>query len=104
MHLFRKIFCLATVFVMAPLVALGAPSITNSYQVVTTVDYVTAKVDERIQKPTSAAQGKVLTYGTNADAESRPEAQYVKVPVATGDPSAASNAPTPTGFASIWLQ
>ncbi len=56
-----------------------------------------------VQKPATAAAGQVLTYGTGATAASQPEAQYIKVPIATGDPSAASNAATPTGFASIWL-
>lgn len=52
-----------------------------------------------IQKPTTAAAGKVLTY--NGDQNSRPIAQYIQVPMATGDPAASG---TVSGTASIWLQ
>ena len=74
---------------------------TTSYKGVPTESAV---VNYAIQKPSSASVGKVLTYGSGATADSRPEAQYIKVPVATGDPSASSNPATPSGFASIWLQ
>ncbi len=59
-----------------------------------------------VQKPSDAANGKVLAYPTTGTvtADTRPVAAYVKVPVATGDPSAASNPATPTDFASIWIQ
>ncbi|MBQ6027115.1 MAG: hypothetical protein IJL21_00980 [Alphaproteobacteria bacterium] len=53
-----------------------------------------------VQKPTSAAAGQVLTYDTGANANSRPVAKYIQVPVATGDPT--SN--TVNDVASIWLQ
>ena len=56
-----------------------------------------------IQKPASASEGKVLSYGTSATADSQPVAQYVKVPVATGDPNA-SGATAPTAFSSVWIQ
>ena len=52
-----------------------------------------------IQKPATAAAGKVLTY--NGDQNSRPIAQYIQVPMATGDPA---NNSTVSGTASIWLQ
>ena len=55
-----------------------------------------------IQKPASAAEGQVLTYGTGANANSRPTAQYIKVPMANGDPTA--NGTTVSSTASIWLQ
>lgn len=62
-----------------------------------------AVVNFAVQKPESVANGKVLTFqsGTLTD---QPTAQYIKVPVATGDPNATSNPANPTGFASIWLQ
>ena len=68
--------------------------------------YPSAKAvyDYAVQKPSTVAEGKVLTYGASATVNSQPEAQYVKVPVATGDPNAVSNPATPTAFASIWLQ
>lgn len=52
-----------------------------------------------IQKPATAAAGKVLTY--NGDQDSRPIAQYIQVPMATGDPATSG---TVSGTASIWLQ
>ena len=52
-----------------------------------------------IQKPATAAAGKVLTY--NGDQNSRPIAQYIQVPMATGDPA---NNGTVSDTASIWLQ
>lgn len=62
-----------------------------------------AVVNFAVQKPESVANGKVLTFqsGTLTD---QPTAQYIKVPVAAGDPNATSNPANPTGFASIWLQ
>jgi len=57
-----------------------------------------------IQKPTSASAGKVLTYGAGATADSQPVAQYIKVPVATGDPNNGGTLDNTTPFVSIWLQ
>ena len=54
-----------------------------------------------VRKPTSAAAGQVLTYDTGANANSRPVAKYIQVPMATGDPATSSNV---TGVVSIWLQ
>ena len=70
-----------------------------------TTKYTSAKAvaDYAIQKPASASEGKVLTYGASATADSQPVAQYVKVPVATGDPNA-SGATAPTAFSSVWIQ
>ena len=96
MCLFRKtcIFGLTILIVTAPFVA-------SATEIVTTKEYVDGT---RVQKPSTATAGQVLTYGTGATADSQPEAQYIKVPIATSDPSASSNPATPTGFASIWLQ
>ena len=54
-------------------------------------------------KPSSVAEGKVLTY-TGSNANSNVSAAFVKVPVASGDPNAASNPATPSTFASIWVE
>lgn len=54
-----------------------------------------------VQKPATATAGQVLMYGTGATADSRPVAQYIQVPMATGDPAASG---TVSGTASIWLQ
>jgi len=54
-----------------------------------------------VRKPTSVSNGKVLTY-TGTDVNSRPEAKYIQVPMATGDPTSGGN--TVSGVASIWLQ
>ena len=61
-----------------------------------------AVAEYAIQKPAAAAEGQVLTYGTGATADSRPTAQYIKVPMANGDPTA--NGTTVSSTASIWLQ
>ena len=53
-----------------------------------------------VRKPTSVSNGKVLTY-TGNDVNSRPEAKYIQVPMATGDPATSG---TVSGVASIWLQ
>ena len=53
-----------------------------------------------VRKPTSVSNGKVLTY-TGNDVNSRPEAKYIQVPMATGDPATTG---TVSGVASIWLQ
>lgn len=55
-----------------------------------------------VRKPTSAAAGQVLTYDTGANANSRPVAKYIQVPMATGDPATSSS--NVTGVVSIWLQ
>ena len=55
-----------------------------------------------VQKPTSATAGQVLTYDTGANANSRPVAKYIQVPMANGDPAA--NGSTVSGVVSIWLQ
>lgn len=62
-----------------------------------------AVVNYAVQKPVSntLADGKVLTF-TSATATDRPEARYIKVPVANGDPNASGTNVTAT--ASIWLQ
>ena len=54
-------------------------------------------------KPSSVAEGKVLTY-TGSNANSNVSAAFVKVPVASGDPNATSNPATPSTFASIWVE
>lgn len=55
-----------------------------------------------VRKPATAAAGQVLTYDTGANANSRPVAKYIQVPMANGDPTSSSN--TVSGVASIWLQ
>ncbi|MBO4683210.1 MAG: hypothetical protein J5611_01355 [Alphaproteobacteria bacterium] len=62
-----------------------------------------AVVSYAVEKPGTVANGKVLTF-TSDTVTDRPTAQYIKVPVATGDPSDANSPASPTGFASIWLQ
>ena len=71
-----------------------------------TTKYPSAKAVAQyaIQKPASASEGKVLTYGSGANADSRPVAQYIKVPVANGDPNNGGTLDSTTPFASIWLQ
>lgn len=59
-----------------------------------------AVAEYAVRKPATAAAGQVLTYDTGANANSRPVAKYIQVPVATGDPT--SN--TVNDVASIWLQ
>lgn len=54
-----------------------------------------------VRKPASVSNGKVLTY-TGTDVNSRPEAKYIQVPMATGDPAASGS--SVTGVVSIWLQ
>ena len=62
-----------------------------------------AVTDFAVQKPASAAAGKVLTYNGNED--TRPTAQYIKVPVADGDPNASgTNFDANNPFVSIWFQ
>jgi len=73
----------------------------NPEQVVTTVEYA---ADYLVQKPSTLREGQVLTFTSNSDPYAQPAAQYVKLPVASGDPNATSNAATPSGFASIWVQ
>lgn len=51
------------------------------------------------KKPSSVANGKVLTY-TGNDANSSVTAGYIKLPVASGAPS--SN--TPSSFVEVWVQ
>jgi hypothetical protein len=78
-------------------------TISDSGNTGSTVKYPSVAAVEQyaIQKPATASAGKVLTYSGNAD--SRPVAQYVKVPMAASDPNT-SGASAPTGYASIWLQ
>ena len=70
---------------------------------VTSKLYVDNVVGAKQDKPASGfAEGKVLTYSGNTAAN--PTASYVKVPVATADPSASSNPGTVSNLASIWIQ
>ena len=66
-----------------------------------TTKYPSAKAVAQyaVQKPANVSNGKVLTY-TSDNANNAPEAKYIQVPVATGDPT--SN--TVNDMASIWLQ
>ena len=68
-----------------------------------TTKYPSAKAVAQygVQKPATATAGQVLMYGTGATADSRPVAQYIQVPMATGDPAVSG---TVSGTASIWLQ
>lgn len=83
----------------------GASGSTVTDYATDTTKYPSAKAvfDYAVQKPATAAAGQVLTYGTGATADSAPVAEYIKIPVATGDPNA-SGATAPTAYASIWLQ
>lgn len=72
-----------------------------------TTKYPSAKAVTQyaIQKPASASKGKVLMYAhddNSANADSRPVAGYIRVPMANGDPT--SNGTTVSDTASIWLQ
>lgn len=64
---------------------------------------VKTAVDAKQTKPASVADGKVLTY-TGNDANTNVTAKYIQVPVATGDPNAATNPATPTALSSLWIQ
>lgn len=75
-------------------------TIANNSSNTTKYTSAAAVAEYAIQKPADAANGKVLTYTGNAD--SRPTAQYIKVPMANGDPTA--NGTTVSNTASIWLQ
>ena len=55
-----------------------------------------------VQKPTAATAGQVLTYDTGANANSRPVAKYIQVPMANGDPTSSGN--TVSGVASIRIR
>ncbi|MBO7509276.1 MAG: hypothetical protein J6T57_03315 [Alphaproteobacteria bacterium] len=61
-------------------------------------------------KPSTAKVGQVLTYtgstagATVSDLNANVAASFVKIPVATGDPNAASNPGTVSSMSSIWLQ
>jgi hypothetical protein len=80
----------------------SAPTASSNKPV--TSDGINTALNAKQTKPSSGvAEGKVLTY-TGNDANANVSAAYVKVPVATGDPSAASNPATPSDFASIWIQ
>ena len=86
----------------------GATNIPTAYAVKEAITTATTgmitDVSGKQTKPSSGvANGKVLTY-TGTDANANVSAEYVKVPVASGDPNAASNPATPTGFASIWVE